>query len=89
MLTSDYYYPTLLHAPFILARNGALPFGPAWDLVSKNAAAAVGLTDRGSIAPGMRADLLLVDDRDVTLPMVRATFVGGRLRFASEALPPM
>jgi alpha-D-ribose 1-methylphosphonate 5-triphosphate diphosphatase len=86
VLTSDYYYPTLLHAPFILARQGALPFGKAWDLVSKNAAAAVGLSDRGSIAPGMRADLLLVDDRDETLPMVCATFVEGRLRFASDSL---
>lgn len=89
VLTSDYYYPTLLHAPFILAQTGALTFGKAWNLVSKNAADAVGLTDRGSIAPGMRADLLLVDDRDATLPMVRATFVEGRLRFASELLPPM
>jgi alpha-D-ribose 1-methylphosphonate 5-triphosphate diphosphatase len=89
VLTSDYYYPTLLHAPFILAQTGALPFGKAWNLVSKNAADAVGLTDRGSIAPGLRADLLLVDDRDSALPMVRATFVDGRLRFASESLPPM
>ena len=88
VLTSDYYYPTLLHAPFILARQGRLPFGEAWDLVSKNAAASVGLTDRGAIAPGRRADLLLVDDRDETLPMVRATIVEGRLRFASDASLP-
>ena len=52
VLTSDYYYPTLLQAPFILARNGALPFGKAWNLVSKNAAAAVSLRDRGAIATG-------------------------------------
>jgi alpha-D-ribose 1-methylphosphonate 5-triphosphate diphosphatase len=87
VLTSDYYYPTLLHAPFILARQGRLPFGEAWDLVSKNPAASVGLTDRGAIVPGRRADLLLVDDRDAALPMVRAAIVEGRLRFASDWLP--
>lgn len=87
VLTSDYYYPTLLHAPFNLATSGALPFGKAWDLVSKNAANAVGLGDRGAIAAGMRADLLLVDDRDASLPQVRATLVEGRLRFASDLSP--
>jgi alpha-D-ribose 1-methylphosphonate 5-triphosphate diphosphatase len=88
VLTSDYYYPALLHAPFLLERLGALPFTKAWDLVSSNAARAVGLTDRGAIAPGLRADLVLIDDRDSSLPVVRASIVAGELRFASTALPP-
>jgi alpha-D-ribose 1-methylphosphonate 5-triphosphate diphosphatase len=88
VLTSDYYYPALLHAPFLLDQRGTLPLAKAWDLVSRNAARAVGLTDRGAIAPGLRADLVLVDDSDGTLPVVRASIVAGELRFASTALPP-
>jgi alpha-D-ribose 1-methylphosphonate 5-triphosphate diphosphatase len=88
VLTSDYYYPALLHAPFLLEQCGTLPLARAWDLVSRNAARAVGLADRGVIAPGLRADLILVDDSDRTLPVVRASIVAGELRFASTALPP-
>lgn len=88
VLTSDYYYPALLHAPFLLERRGALPFAAAWDLVSRNAARAVDLADRGAIAPGLRADLALVDDSDQSLPVVHASIVAGELRFASTALPP-
>jgi alpha-D-ribose 1-methylphosphonate 5-triphosphate diphosphatase len=78
VLTSDYYYPALLHAAFALVRAGIVPLGAAWDLISANAAAAAGLTDRGTIAVGRRADLVLVDDRDPTLPVVAATLVAGR-----------
>ena len=88
VLTSDYYYPALLHAPFLLEQRGTLPLSRAWDLVSRNAARAVGLADRGTIAPGLRADLIRVDNSDRTLPVVRASIVGGELRFASTALPP-
>jgi alpha-D-ribose 1-methylphosphonate 5-triphosphate diphosphatase len=88
VLTSDYYYPALLHAPFLLEQRGTLPLARAWDLVSRNAARAIGLADRGAIAPGLRADLVLIDDSDRTLPVVRASIVAGELRFASTALPP-
>ncbi|HML12581.1 MAG TPA: alpha-D-ribose 1-methylphosphonate 5-triphosphate diphosphatase [Xanthobacteraceae bacterium] len=88
VLTSDYYYPALLHAPFLLEQRGTLPLAKAWDLVSRNAARAVGLADRGAIAPGLRADLVLVDDSDRALPVVRASIVAGELHFASAALPP-
>src|SRR5262249_11173404 len=87
VLTSDYYYPALLHAPFLLERRRVLPFAKAWDLVSRNAARAVGLGDRGAIAPGLRADLILVDDSDPTLPVVRASIVAGEMRFATTVLP--
>lgn len=88
VLVSDYYYPAMLLAPFLLEERGALPFAKAWDLVSRNAAQAVGLTDRGAIAPGLQADLVLVDDSDRALPVVRASIVAGKLRFASVPLPP-
>jgi alpha-D-ribose 1-methylphosphonate 5-triphosphate diphosphatase len=85
-LTSDYYYPTLLQAAFILAGRDTLPFAACWALVSRNPARAAGLDDRGEIAPGRRADLLLVDESDPALPRVVASYVAGRLRFAAMAL---
>jgi alpha-D-ribose 1-methylphosphonate 5-triphosphate diphosphatase len=87
VLSSDYYYPAWLHAPFLLEQHGTLPLAKAWDLVSRNAAQAAGLADRGAIAPGLRADLVLIDDGDRALPIVRATIVAGELRFASAAPP--
>lgn len=77
ILASDYYYPALLHAPFILARNGSAGFADAWALASKAPAQAFGLDDRGVIAPGKRADLVLVDDNDQ--PRVVAVVAAGRL----------
>jgi alpha-D-ribose 1-methylphosphonate 5-triphosphate diphosphatase len=86
VLTSDYYYPTLLQAAYILAGRGALSFAECWALVSRNPARAAGLADRGEIAPGHRADLILVDDSDPALPRVVASYVAGQLRFAAVAL---
>jgi alpha-D-ribose 1-methylphosphonate 5-triphosphate diphosphatase len=86
VLTSDYYYPTLLQAAYILAGRGNLPFAECWALVSRNPARAAGLADRGEIAPGHRADLILVDDSEPALPRVVASYVAGQLRFAAVAL---
>ena len=61
VLCSDYFYPCLLRAPFILAGRGVFDLAGAWALVSANPAAAGGLDDRGTIAPGKRGDLVLVD----------------------------
>jgi alpha-D-ribose 1-methylphosphonate 5-triphosphate diphosphatase len=81
VLSSDYYYPCLLQAPFILARRGVLDFARAWALVSANPAAAAFLPDRGSIAPGNRADLLLIDQTNGT-PHLVAALVKGTLAHA-------
>ncbi len=80
VLTSDYYYPALAQAPFRLAADG-MDLASAWQLVSGNPAAAAGLTDRGTLAPGQRADIVLVA-RDPA-PRVVATIAGGRLAFAT------
>lgn len=77
VLTSDYFYPCLLLAPFVLAGRGALDLAAAWPLVSANPAAAAGLADRGRIAPGLRADLIVIADEGS--PRVLATIAGGRL----------
>ena len=83
VLTSDYYYPALLQAPFRLAGDGVCDFATAWRMVSTNPARAVGLDDRGTIAPGQRADLVLVDDHDTALPRIVATIVAGRIAATS------
>lgn len=77
ILASDYYYPALPLAPFILARKGAASFATAWSLVSQGPAEALGLSDRGVIAPGKRADLVLVAPEPQ--PRIVATIAGGRL----------
>ena len=78
VLTSDYYYPSLLYAAFKLANDGVVDFPTAWAMISSNPARAAGLTDRGEIAPGKRADLVVIDDSIPDLPRVVATIVGGR-----------
>ncbi len=79
VLTSDYYYPALLHAPFRLARDHGGDVGRFWPLVSTQPARAAGLRDRGTLQPGQRADLILVDARDGQWPRVVATVVAGRI----------
>jgi len=86
VLTSDYYYPALVHAPFRLVRDGLLPLARAWSLVSTNPAKLAGFTDRGSIAVGQRADLVLVDASTPTLPRIVATLVDGRMVHATRDL---
>ncbi len=82
VLCSDYFYPAMLTAAWSLAQRGTLSLGQAWALVSANAAAAAGLHDRGTIAEGKRADIVLVDPAG---PTVVATFVAGRAGFLSAA----
>ncbi len=77
VLASDYYYPCLLEAPFRLAAGG-MALHEAWKLVAANPARAAHLPDRGRIAEGLRADLLVVDVEHGA-PRLRATILGGRV----------
>ncbi|MFN7026720.1 MAG: alpha-D-ribose 1-methylphosphonate 5-triphosphate diphosphatase [Pseudorhizobium sp.] len=86
VLASDYHYPSPLHAAFRLASPGDAGFAQAWHLVSANAAAAAGLTDRGKLEVGKRADVILVDAQDVRHPKVVATFVSGRLVYSTASV---
>jgi alpha-D-ribose 1-methylphosphonate 5-triphosphate diphosphatase len=59
ILSSDYVPASLLHGVFALHEAGiALPDAVA--TVTSTPAARVGLTDRGAITPGLRADLVRV-----------------------------
>jgi alpha-D-ribose 1-methylphosphonate 5-triphosphate diphosphatase len=75
-LASDYLPSGLLAGAFTLARRGLATLPDAIGLVTAGAAAAAGLTDRGRLAAGLRADLALVDDAGAW-PVVRATFRAG------------
>jgi alpha-D-ribose 1-methylphosphonate 5-triphosphate diphosphatase len=82
VLTSDYYYPSMLPAAFRLSNDGVCTFAEAWAMVSSNPAEAAGLKDRGSLAPGMRADILLVQAPQGRAPSVVAHLIGGQIAYA-------
>lgn len=83
VLASDYYYPSLLNAVARLRADHVGPLESLWPLVSGNSAKASGLRDRGEIAPGLRADLVLVEWPEGQLPVIRQTWVGGRCAYSA------
>jgi alpha-D-ribose 1-methylphosphonate 5-triphosphate diphosphatase len=85
VLASDYYYPAQLLAAFRLATDGVLPLAQAWQLISSAPARAAGLTDRGVLAEGQRADIILVDDKMPLRPRVVAVIAAGRLVHLADA----
>jgi len=85
VLASDYYYPAQLLAAFRLAADGVLPLAGAWDLVSAAPAQAAGLSDRGILAEGYRADIILVDDELPLRPRIVAVIAAGRLVHLTDA----
>lgn len=78
LLASDYIPGSLLLGAYRLTRE---PYGldlpRAIGMASRVPAEVAGLTDRGRIAPGLRADLLRVREVD-GLPVVREVLVAGR-----------
>ena len=85
VLASDYYYPAPLLAAFRLAADNLLPLAEAWQLISSAPARAAGLDDRGTLATGQRADIILVDDTVPLRPRVVAVVAAGRLVHLTEA----
>jgi alpha-D-ribose 1-methylphosphonate 5-triphosphate diphosphatase len=78
ILASDYFYPAMLGAMVRLHADRIAPLPALWKLVAANPAAAMGLTDRGRIAPGLRADLVLLDWPEGHAPAPLRTWVAGR-----------
>lgn len=76
-LASDYHYPAPRQAALMLSAD--LGLTAAWALVSSRPAALLGLTDRGHLAPGLRADLVVMDAQG----HVGATIAGGRITHMS------
>lgn len=86
VLASDYYYPAPLLAAFKIADEGLLPLDAAWRLISANPAMAMGLDDRGMIATGKRADIVLVaPPSDEAGPRIVATVTAGRIVHLADA----
>jgi alpha-D-ribose 1-methylphosphonate 5-triphosphate diphosphatase len=79
ILASDYYYPAPLLAAFRLAADDVLPLARAWELISAAPAIAAGLADRGVLAAGRRADIILVDDAVPLRPRIIGVIAAGRL----------
>ena len=77
-LASDYHYPSLRRATFLLADGGVTDFATAWGLVSSGPAKVLGLEDRGELRPGERADLVVLD---AETRQVGATIAGGRVSY--------
>lgn len=84
ILASDYFYPAPLIAAFRLVEQGTVPLEASWRLVSETPAKAMGLDDRGTIATGQRADLILVDAAANSRPRVVAVIVAGRIVHLTE-----
>ncbi len=80
VLASDYVWPALPLAPFLLADRGVLDLAAAWALVSANPAAALGLADRGRLATGLRGDVVVMDP---AARSVVAVFARGRLAYVA------
>jgi alpha-D-ribose 1-methylphosphonate 5-triphosphate diphosphatase len=78
VLASDYYYPAPLLAAFRLAADEVAPLQQAWAYVAERPARAAGLTDRGTIESGRRADLVIVEAGAGRRPRALATMCQGR-----------
>ena len=81
-LASDYHYPSLHHAVFALEGAG-VPFADAWALISASPARVMGLEDRGTLAPGRRADLVILDE---ATGRITGTLAAGRFAYLAEPL---
>ena len=81
-LVADYHPISLLAAPFV-ETGDSLPERVA--RVTKDPADAVGLSDRGRIAEGARADLVIVDEAPT--PTVTRAFVAGKPVYRAEGSP--
>lgn len=84
ILASDYYYPAMLSAIVRLQADGVGNLHTLWPLVSANAAKAMGLADRGTVTPGLRADMIVLEWPERGPPAVRQTWVAGRRAYAAD-----
>lgn len=84
VLASDYFYPAMLAGVARLHNERRASLPALWSLVSTGPARASGLTDRGAIAPGLRADLVLIDWPEAMTPAVSLTLSAGRIAYQAD-----
>lgn len=84
ILASDYHPSAILPAILELAKADPLGLAGSTRLATLNPARALGLKDRGTIAPGLLADMTIADDSGIG--HVRATLRGGRKIFSDGSV---
>lgn len=79
ILCSDYYPAAILHAVFSLAGEPGIGLAAATRLATLNPASAVMMGEElGSLAPGKKADIIIVEKIDGGFPAVTTVLVDGR-----------
>lgn len=84
ILATDYFPAAMLGAAFKWAADGVMPLHESVNTVSLHPAEAAGLDDRGAIAVGRRADLVLVETTTDGHARVRASLRGGRFIYRDQ-----
>lgn len=77
-LVSDYHYPCLAEAAWVLVDKGLRGLAQAWAMISTTPAEIMGLADRGTLDHGKRADFVVVNE---ATRAIEATVSGGRLTY--------
>lgn len=87
VIAADYHPAAFVPGIFKLAEmsEGGLPAAVA--MATSNAARSAGLMDRGEIAIGQRADLVVIEPGDIH--RIRATFRGGQFVYSDGTLHPL
>lgn len=80
IFSSDYVPASLLQAAFLLRDTVGWSLPKAINTITRNPAHAIGLTDRGELAPGLRADLIRVR-MSGDMPIVRGAWHQGERAF--------
>jgi len=76
IFSSDYVPASLLQSAFLLRDTSGWSMPKAVNTVTRNPARAIGLLDRGELAPGLRADLIRVR-MSGDMPIVRSAWREG------------
>ncbi len=62
-LCSDYHPSSMLQAPYVIHKEMNLPLNQCFDMVTSNPAQLTGMSDRGELAAGRIADIIVVEDQ--------------------------
>ncbi|WP_417209375.1 alpha-D-ribose 1-methylphosphonate 5-triphosphate diphosphatase [Antarctobacter sp.] len=79
-LASDYHYPSPARAAWRCVELGLMAEAAAWALVSEGPARVLGLSDRGRLMPGLRADVVVME-RETR--RIAAVIAGGQVAYMS------
>lgn len=79
-LASDYHYPSPARAAWRCVELGLMGEEAAWGLVSEGPARVLGLSDRGRLDTGLRADAVVMDR---ATRRIVATIAGGQVAWMS------